>query len=121
MDKWQALDWFWNSFGIPAYDENSVPDDAVMPYITYSAVTSRFEDIVLLSASIWYYSTSWADISQKADEVAEALSPYALIPIEDKQYVFMTQGAPFAQRMRDENSGVKRIYINVSCEFFTEK
>lgn len=121
MDKWQALHNFWSGFSIPAYDENSVPDDAVMPYITYTAVTSRFEDVVLLSASIWYYSTSWADISNKADEIAEALSPYILIPIEDSQYLFMTQGAPFAQRMRDENSNVKRIYINVTGEYFARK
>mgnify|MGYP007057717663 CR=1 FL=1 len=28
MNKTQALHQFWNSFGIDAYEENSVPDDA---------------------------------------------------------------------------------------------
>ena len=36
-NKWQAIDRFWNSFGIPAYDESSVPQGATMPYITYHA------------------------------------------------------------------------------------
>ena len=28
MDKWKALQSFWESFDIPAYDEATVPDDA---------------------------------------------------------------------------------------------
>ena len=27
MNKAQALDQFWNGFGIPAWDENTVPED----------------------------------------------------------------------------------------------
>ena len=73
MDKWQVLDRFWNSFGIPAYDENSVPEDAVMPYITYSAVVSSFENPIPLAGYIWYHSTRWDDASLKAEEIATAL------------------------------------------------
>lgn len=36
MNKAQAIQAFWESFGVPAYEESTVPDDAVMPYITYS-------------------------------------------------------------------------------------
>ena len=35
MDKYQAINEFWNRFGVMAYDENTVPDDAELPYITY--------------------------------------------------------------------------------------
>ena len=38
MNKEQAIHFFWSQFGLPAYDENSVPDDAQMPYITYNVV-----------------------------------------------------------------------------------
>lgn len=121
MDKWQGLQSFWGSFGIPAYDENSVPDDAVMPYITYHAEISSFEAIVNTYASVWYYSTSWKDISNKVDEIASALSPYALISLDDHQYIYMGQGVPFAQRMKDpESESIKRIYMNVAMEFFTK-
>lgn len=118
-DKWQALNAFWNSFGIPAYDENSVPENAVMPYITYSAVASEFEKPTALTASIWYMSTSWEEISQKADQIAQAVSPHKLLPLKDKQYLFIAQGSPFAQRMRDENDRIRRIYINIMGEYFT--
>lgn len=118
-DKWQGLQGFWSSFGIPAYDEDTVPDDAQMPYITYAAVTSTFETPVLLTASIWYRSTSWKDISKKADAIAETLKGLYLIPIGDKEYIMLAQGTPFAQRMRDEDGGIRRIYINVMAEYLT--
>lgn len=121
MNKWQGIQAFWESFGIPAYDQNSVPDDAVMPYITYVSITAPFENAVPLEGYIWYLSTKWEEPSLKADEIAEALSPYKLIELDDGQYIYMAQGSPFAQRVADTNDLVKRIYINVMAEFLTRK
>lgn len=119
MDKWQTIHNFWSGFDIPAYDESSVPDNAVMPYITYSALTSSFENTVLFTADLWYHSTSWRDISLKAEEISVALKGYTLQPIGSNEYLMLAQGSPFAQRMADENDAVKRIHINVMGEFFT--
>lgn len=118
-DKWQALDNFWNSFGIPAYDENSVPDDAQMPYITYTAETASFENVMLLTGSIWYRSTRWAEASQKAEQIAKSLAGWRLESVNTKEYLFLTQGSPFAQRMKDEDDTVKRIYLNIMAEYFS--
>ncbi len=120
MDKWQALDAFWSSFEIPAYDENSVPDNAEMPYITYAAEISDFEDPLLLTGSVWYRSTSWTQASQKVEEIEQALKDYKLMPIDGRRYLFLTQGSPFAQRMKDEDDAVKRIYINIMAEYFSD-
>lgn len=119
MDKWQAIHSVWSSFGIPAYDETDVPDNAVMPYITYSASVSSFEQFVLLSGSIWYKSNAWDLISQKADAIAEYLRGSKIIKI-DGGYLYLSQGNPFAQRMADEDPTVRRIYININAEFYTE-
>ena len=117
-DKWQALNEFWNSFGIPAYDENSVPDNAVMPYITYSVSVSDFENVLPLAASLWYYQTTWKDISIKADEIARSIGhSFTARKIKDG-YMIITKGTPFAQRMADDDT-TKRIYINVNVEFCT--
>lgn len=121
MNKWQALQSFWESFGIPAYDVNSVPDDATMPYITYVAATAPFENVIPLEGHIWYHSTSWTEISQKADEIAVAVSPHKLIRIDNKEYIYLAQGSPFAQRVKDENDSVKRIYINIMAEFLSAR
>lgn len=119
MDKWQGLHSFWSSFGIPAYDENSVPDNAVLPYITYSAEIGAFEHVLLLTGSIWYKSDSWAEISRKAEQIARTLANYHLVKLDGDEYLFLTQGNPFAQRMKDENDTIKRIYINIMAEYFS--
>lgn len=118
-DKWQALHNFWSSFEIPAYDENSVPDNAQMPYITYAAEIAAFEQPLLLTGSIWYYSTSWVEISQKVEEIARSLASYRLEGVNKNEYLFLTQGSPFAQRMKDEDDSVRRIYINIMAEYFS--
>jgi len=119
MNKWQVLHNFWSGFGLIAYDETSVPDDAQMPYITYSASVSSFENPVLLTGNIWYYFTSWRDVSNKADEIGEAIGGYLLKPMNSKEFLFLTKGSPFAQRIPDENDHVKRIRINIMGEYFT--
>lgn len=115
-DKWQAIQEFWEGFDIPAYDENSVPDDATAPYITYTAQVASFEAPLLLTGSIWYRSTNWRDVSRKADEIARSLNK--LIRLDDNGYLWLTRGSPFAQRMADTDDTVKRVYINIMAEFF---
>ena len=117
MNKWQAINQFWNSFGVPAYDENSVPDDAVMPYITYNVSIGDFDAPVSMYASVWYKSMLWRDISLKVDEISERITPYKLIPLDNHEYVYITKGSPFAQRMTDSDT-VKRVYVNITAEFF---
>ena len=122
MDKVQAIDEFWNSFGLPAYDENTVPtDDSVdYPYITYNVSTDSLGNMIPLSASLWYRSTSWEDITHKAREIARAIKTQHM-PIKiDGGYVWLVGGTPFSQRMSDPNDDmVRRIYLNVSAEYLT--
>lgn len=120
MDKAQAIHKFWSSFGLPAYDVNTVPeDDPVMPYITYDVITDSLGYPVTLNASLWYYSTSWAEISRKADEIAEYLSVGGRTINVDNGIVWLTPGSPFAQRMEDPNDSVRRILLNVMAEYLT--
>lgn len=118
MDKAQAIHEFWSGFNLTAYDENSVPDDATMPYITYSVIADVIENTVMLTGSLWYRSTSWEDISRKADEISMALKDGIVIEL-DRGYAYLYRGTPFAQRMGDEDDMVKRIYFNINCEYLT--
>lgn len=124
MDKSQAIHAFWSSFGIPAYDENTIPtgdNRPDPPYITYNVVEGAVESILLLTGSVWYRSTSWADISRKVDEIAEKLGRNGFHVEEvDGGYMWMVQGNPFAQRMSDpEDDMLRRYYLNVTAEFLT--
>lgn len=120
MDKWQAIQAFWSSFGMPAYDENTVPDDAQMPYIAYEAKTANLGQSLYMTAQIFYHTHSWAEISQKADEIGRYIGYGNKIIKLDNGYMYITQGSPFAQRMSEDSNGdIRRIIINIAVEFFT--
>lgn len=118
MNKVQAIHNFWNSFELPAYEQNTVPPDAKMPYITYNVATAEIDNYVGLSASIWDYGTTWVLVVNKAQEIAEFVSKMYPIKI-DTGYLKLNLGTPFAQNMSDENDMVRRVYINLQAEFLT--
>lgn len=121
MDKAQALHNFWSSFGIPAYDALTVPDDAQMPYITYEVSTDSFDNQVFLTASIWYNNFSWKDVTEKSEQVAKAI--YDLHPSGikiDNGRLLIFRGSPFAIRMNDDRDKmIRRIVLNIVAEFLT--
>lgn len=121
MDKEQAIQAFWESFGLPAYDEYAVPDDAKMPYITYTSMTGAVGEPLAISGSIWYYSPSWKEISKKRDEIAKAVGEHGYhIQKIDGGYLVISQGRPFSQRMDEPGSDMtRRMYINLLAEFLT--
>lgn len=121
MDKAQALHAFWNDFGMKAYDENTVAENATFPRITYSVSTGSIGNLVILSVSLWYNTRSWEDISKKADEIAAAIGYGGKILPVDGGYVWIMRGSPFAQRMAEPSDNtVRRIALNINAEFLTE-
>lgn len=121
MNKAQALQQFWSGFGLPAYAENTVPDNAVLPYITYDVSTDSLDAPMVLNASLWYRSMSWKDISLKAEEIAQYIVTMYPPSIQiDSGRMYITKGSPFAQRMGDEGgTDIRRIVLTVNVEFFT--
>ena len=122
MTKGQAIQAFWESFGLPAYDETTVPDDAPLPYITYSVHTGSMDDLCVVNASLWYKSYSWKEISEKTEEIARAIVKMNPPSVKiDGGRFYITKGSPFAQRMREENDNtIRRMLLNVNYEFLTE-
>ena len=118
MNKAQTINSFWNSFGIPAYDMYTVPNDAQMPYITYEYAEDNFDNTVILSASIWYKSTSWQGVSEKAAEIAEHIGNGKILKT-DEGYIYIARGTPFMQRLTDTDDTIRRIYITVQVEYMT--
>lgn len=117
MDKWQALNTFWNRFDLVAYDENTVPDGAVLPYITYTASVGEIDEPIYLTASIWYRSNSWTEVSQKADEISNYIGGGAGESYDGGR-LWITKSVPFAQRMSEASDyQVRRILLQVNAEF----
>ena len=115
-NKFTALNTFWNSFGLTAYDENTVPDGAVMPYITYETAVGGL-DKVPLTASLWYRSTSWKDISEKALAISDEIGGGYGVRYDEGR-LWITKENPFAQRMSEPSDDkVRRIVLQVTAEY----
>ena len=120
MTKAAAIYQFWNSFGLTAYEENTVPTDADFPYITYQLVTDSFDREIPLTASLWYRSESWTAINAKTEEISQEISRGGKILSCDGGAIWLKRGQPFAQNMGDESDNlIKRKYINITAEFMT--
>lgn len=121
MDKWQAQQKLWESFDIPAYDEMTVPDDAIMPYITYEAVAGNMDAATQVAINLWYRSNSWVDISRKAQQIATAIDNMpSSIKIDGGRMKVRLPNSAWGDRMEEPNdSGVRRIRIAVEIEFLT--
>lgn len=123
-DKWQAQQEFWSSFGLTAYDELTVPDDAVMPYLTYEAVSGNLGAKTQVSASIYYRSNSWAEISRKADYIAQRISADERPAIKIDNGFMMVRipdGTMHSDRMDEPvDRNVRRIRFTVELEFLTK-
>ena len=120
MTKAAVMYQFWNSFGLTAYEENTVPTDATFPYITYQLVTDSFDREIPLTASLWYRSESWTAINAKTEEISRKISRGGKIISCDDGAIWLKRGQPFAQNMGDESDDlIKRKYLNITAEFLT--
>ena len=97
MNNFQALQSFWESFGVDAYDEQTVftaGQRPAYPHITYESFSGTWEARRTMSANLWNRSTSWFRIPEYT---------------------------PFAQVIASgsEDDLVKRILLSIEVEFLT--
>lgn len=123
MTKAAAIQGFWASFGLAAFEENAVPtgDDAPgFSYITYEFVSDSFGTDVALTGSLWYRSSSWVAANAKAEEISRYVGRGGVMLSCDDGAIWIRRGSPFSQSMGDDSDGqIKRKYINLTAEFVT--
>lgn len=120
MDKEQALQSFFQSFGIPAYDENTVPDDAPLPRVTYQSITDNFNVQNVLGASIWDRNKSWKSVTDILHQIENELGYGGTTIRYNNGLLWLYRGVPFAQRMGDEDDSIRRIVLNIEVEYMSE-
>ena len=104
-----ALYNFFSGFGIPAYLQDNIPDNAQMPYITYEMIEPEPLATALLNASVWYRDTSVTDICAKADEIKAAIGSGKDLPTPSGVvHLFREKNSPFGHIMNDPNRETKR-------------
>lgn len=125
MDNFSALQQFWESFGVDAYDEQTYFTDgtsAAYPHITYESVSGTWTSNKLLSAYLWDRSTSWQWLKQKAEAIKKDIGSGRVVNVEDGAIWFrIPETTPFAQVIPSgsDDDLVKRVLMYVEIEFLT--
>lgn len=124
MTKNSALYSFFASFGLPAYEENSVYDlegAPAFPYITFQSMTDTLGNTLSINASLWYRSTSWADCNAKAEEISAAIGYGGKLLSYDGGAIWIKRSTPFAQNMGDDADDlIKRKLLTINIEYLSE-
>lgn len=132
MTKDEALYQFFNGFGLRGYPATAVPtyEDLVadgvikdgesqFPYLTYTPVFDSWGNPVSLTVNLWYRTTSEAEPSAKAQELADALGGGKYITC-DGGALLLHRGSPWCQSLTDNTDPrIKRRYINITAEYLT--
>ena len=127
MTREQAIFDFWNSFNIPAFEENSLPtgeNAPAYPNITYQLVIDNFGSQVQTSASVYdrdkdNYSALF-QVLQKTTEIRRKISRGGIMLAFDSGVVWLKPNTPFSQIMGDsEDNAVRRAYLNMTAEFIS--
>lgn len=127
MNKAAALYQFFSQFELPVYEENSVYDGdepPVMPYMTVQLNTGAFDSELNgqpLNVSLWYRSDVWSACNAKSEEISRAIGRHGTVLKCDGGYILIRRNdSNFAQSMGDlSDDMVKRKYINLTVEYFT--
>ena len=113
-----ALYEFWSSFGIPAYVEYHVPDDAEMPYITYELTEPNWKEQAAVRARVWYRHFSFFKISAKLDEIKEKIGDGYTMSVDGGMIAIFTDD-PFIQfQPYEDETGVKVAYLSCILNAF---
>lgn len=126
MNRIQTINSFWNSFGLIAMDENSVPSgamdikspDFMGQYITYDVTDSGWDEEVPMMANLWYLSDSWKEITEKAMEIGDYITHGGIILDCDEGAIWIKKAPAFAQRMSNEGyDRIRRILLSIEVEY----
>lgn len=122
MTKEEALHKFWSSFGLTAYDENSVPKDAQLPYIRYQCNISEFGDDIGLTATLWCRTSSWRPLSNKIEEIYDTIGLGGITIPFNGGILWVKRAVPFSSRLKSQaDETVLGVIVNIRVEFITNK
>lgn len=117
--KAKAIHDFFNGV-MTAYPSAAVPDDAALPYLTYTMSEASFGDAPQsLTVNIYARTDSEADINALARRLSDAIGRGGVFVLCDDGAIWLKRGTPWSQAAPYDDRSIKRRYINVSAEFLT--
>lgn len=107
---------------LPAYEENTVPDNAKFPFLTYECTSTTFnEGKVSINVSLWYRENTWANANNMAHRIEQDLGyGGTCIYTDTGEFIWITKDVPFIQSLGDNSDDkVKRKLLKLRLEYFT--
>ena len=121
VTKAAALDKFFSSFGLPAYERSRVPADAEYPYLCYDQAFAALEEgEVSLTVDLYFYTDDNKAPNALAELIGSTIGRGGIQLPCDAGSIWLKRGSPFCQPMRDHaDDRINRRYINITAEFIT--
>lgn len=121
MTQEAAIYNFFNQFGIPGYPTTAVPQDPVLPYLTYQPTSGYWENISNITVQVWMRTESEATINAKAREIGDTIGFFHLLPC-DGGVIKVSRGDPFSiPANAQDDPALKLRQLNVRLEFLTTR
>ena len=120
MDRYEAQYQYWNQFGVPAYEENNVPDRIYLtyPYITYQEAVGGWGDILSVTAKIYDRNPSKANVDALTDLIEHHIRTADPVSYDRGKYRVFIGETAFAQPIGDPDDDlIKGKVLNVNIEF----
>ena len=119
MTKAEALYKFFNGFGLDAYPDTNVPEDAELPYLTYNITLGSIGYQISMPVNLWYRTESEAVPMAKVEQISKAIGSGTYVQC-DGGAILITKGSPFCQSLMDDTEEkIKRKYLNLVVEYLT--
>lgn len=119
----EALYAFWSKFGIPAYSDDMVPDDAKLPYIRYSVAKAPLTSASVLTAYNYHNARLMGNVERAAvaDQIAKAIPQGGIkVRLSGGGYLMLYRGSDFQTPYKDpEDPNVIGIRTSVEVYFYT--
>lgn len=116
----KALYSFYSGFGLEAYPESNVPENATLPYITYTVIEPDWRQNASQQARVWYRSESYKGINAKVDEITQAVGELIMLPTANG-YIALRPSDPLVQYQPVENPEIKVAYLNFQINSYQSR
>lgn len=104
---------FFSQFGVPAYVDNNVPNEASLPYLTYTVSYEPDFTDTLIQVKIFSRSSSFVEVMDISDLIANKIANGIFFETPSGRNGWIRKGSPFLQIQPDEDATIKVIFINL--------
>lgn len=118
MNKAQAIQNFFESFGLTAYPASSVPDNAAFPYLTYENAVTANGRTAYPTVNLWYKTTSEAVLNAKVEQITTAIGQGVSVPC-DNGAIYVYFNDTWNSLADVEDATIKRRFTNLTMTFNT--